>query len=70
MTKQIDLVFKVQCRICGSETVFDLDQVHTENPPLCSACGHSFSVSSELARSLRQQVTDFMDSLPSGKTSK
>lgn len=64
MTKKIDLVFKVECRRCGTQTVFDLTQSAPEDHHRCSGCGHLFALSHDLAGAIRQRIDSFINSIP------
>jgi len=64
VTEKIDLVFKVECRLCGTQTEFDLSRIDPEDPLRCPGCNHPFSVSHQLALSLRNRIATFIGSIP------
>ncbi|MEJ2698284.1 MAG: hypothetical protein P8Z70_01290 [Desulfuromonadales bacterium] len=67
VTEKIDLAFSVECRLCGTRTSFDLDRIDPEKVSRCSVCGHPFTMSHELALSLRSKVDSFMQTIPEEK---
>ena len=67
VTEKIDLSFNVECRLCGTRSSFDLDHIDPEEVSRCSGCGHPFTMSHELALSLRSKVESFMQSIPEEK---
>jgi hypothetical protein len=68
VTENIDLAFSVECRLCGTRTVFDIARMDPEKVSRCSGCNHPFTVSHELALSIRNQVERFMKSIPEERT--